>query len=115
MAVLSNKPDAFVGDVVHRYFPGHWFASVRGARPGVPMKPDPAAALQIAAALNLAPSSFLYVGDTNTDMQTARAAGMVAVGALWGFRTEEELRSAGAAHLIAKPHGLLGLLDAFVR
>jgi phosphoglycolate phosphatase-like HAD superfamily hydrolase len=35
---------------------------------------------------------------------------MFAVGALWGFRTAEELRSSGAAVLIAAPSGLLGLL-----
>ncbi|RMG86927.1 MAG: HAD family hydrolase, partial [Candidatus Dadabacteria bacterium] len=51
------------------------------------------------------------LGDTATDMETARAAGMVPVGALWGFRDEAELRGAGAVHLLLRPEDLLALLD----
>ena len=54
---------------------------------------------------------FLYLGDTGTDMLTARAAGMRPVGALWGFRPEEELRQAGADRLIRAPAEMLSLLD----
>ncbi len=43
-------------------------------------------------------------------MTTARAAGMFAVGALWGFRTAEELRSSGADVLLASPADLVGVL-----
>jgi phosphoglycolate phosphatase len=43
-------------------------------------------------------------------MSTARSAGMRAVGALWGFRTADELRQSGAVALIATPAGLLDLI-----
>ena len=111
MAVLSNKPDDFVGEMVQHYFPRWHFAAAVGARPGVPRKPDPTAALEVASRLARPTSAFLYLGDTNTDMQTARAAGMYPVGALWGFRPESELREAGAARLIARPAELLELLE----
>jgi phosphoglycolate phosphatase len=110
MAILSNKPDAFVAEMVGHYFPRTPFEIARGARPGVPVKPDPGSALQVAAEMRLSPKDFLYLGDTNTDMRTARAAGMSSVGALWGFRTEAELRESGAEHLIASPEKLLELL-----
>jgi phosphoglycolate phosphatase len=77
----------------------------------LPKKPDPAGALQIAQRLGLDPAAFIYLGDTNTDMQTAVAAGMTPVGALWGFRTAQELLAAGAKALLAKPADLLRLLD----
>lgn len=112
MAILSNKPDAFVGEMVGHYFPRTPFEIARGARPGVPVKPDPGSALQVAAEMRLPPKDFLYVGDTNTDMRTARAAGMPSVGVLWGFRTEAELRESGAEGLIASPGELLGLLTS---
>ena len=41
------------------------------------------------------------------DMQTAIAANMLPVGALWGFRDREELQTAGAAVLIGEPCELL--------
>ena len=110
MSVLSNKPDAFTRLCVEQLLP-HWtFAPLYGQRPGVPKKPDPAAALAIAAELGLDPAEVLYLGDTATDMHTARAAGMAAVGVLWGFRTADELRAAGARHLITHPGELAPLL-----
>jgi phosphoglycolate phosphatase len=110
MAILSNKPDMAVGEMVRHYFPDIRFEIARGAREGVPVKPDPGSAQQLAAEIGISPANFLYVGDTNTDMRTALAAGMMPVGALWGFRTEQELRDSGAARLIARPGDLVGLL-----
>lgn len=110
MAVLSNKPDAFVGEMVRHFFPAVRFEIARGARPGVPVKPDPGSALGIAAEMRVPVEDFLYLGDTNTDMRTAIDAGMTPVGALWGFRTEQELRESGARVLIARPADLVGLL-----
>ena len=110
LSVLSNKPDAFTRLCVEQLLP-HWtFAPLYGQRPGVPRKPDPAAALAIAVELGLDPAEVLYLGDTATDMHTARAAGMEAVGVLWGFRSADELRAAGARHLITHPGELAPLL-----
>lgn len=110
LAILSNKPDGFTRLIVRRYFPGMRFAAVLGARPGVALKPDPAGALEAAAALGAPPSEVLYLGDTATDMRTAVTAGMLPVGVLWGFRGAEELKAAGARHLLSAPEGLGALL-----
>jgi phosphoglycolate phosphatase len=110
MAVLSNKPDEMIKLIVKRLLPGRHFAAVFGQRNGIPKKPDPCAALEIANFLGIKPDDFLYVGDTNTDMETANAAGMFAVGVLWGFREEEELLESGARALIKKPLDILKLL-----
>jgi phosphoglycolate phosphatase len=111
MAVLSNKPDDFTRLCVQRLLPRWRFEVVIGAGVGMPRKPDPAAALRIAARLNLPPARIVYLGDTNTDMQTAVAAGMYAVGALWGFRTASELTASGAQVLLEKPTDLLRVID----
>ncbi len=111
LAVLSNKPHPETIEVVDHFFPPGKFHAVFGARPDVPIKPDAGAALDVARRLGVAPEAFLYVGDTNTDMQTAVAARMYAVGALWGFRTAEELLEAGAQVLISHPGDLVTLLD----
>ncbi len=110
MAVLSNKPDDFTKLTVSRLLP-HWrFEPVLGVRPSVPIKPDPTAALEIAERLNMLPGEFLYLGDTDTDMRTANAAGMYAIGVLWGFRTADELVANGAKALIENPTDLLRIL-----
>lgn len=110
MAVVSNKPDGITRLAVSRLLPRWQFEVVLGARPAVPKKPDPAAALEVARTMGLAPADFLYLGDSDIDMRTAQAAGMFPVGALWGFRSAAELRQGGAAALIAEPGELLKLL-----
>jgi phosphoglycolate phosphatase len=112
MAVFSNKPDEFTQLCVARLLPDWRFDTVLGAVPTRPKKPDPAGALQIAKRLQLDPAAMVYLGDTDTDMQTAVAAGMFPVGALWGFRTAEELRGNGARVLIERPGDLLRILDS---
>ena len=112
MTILSNKSDEFTQLTVAKLLPSFSFEIVRGARDLVPRKPDPTAALQIADQLSIEPQQFLYLGDTNTDMQTANLAGMYAMGALWGFRTAHELVSAGAKTLAHKPLDVLNLLQS---
>ncbi len=126
LGVLSNKPHAFTRLMVGSFFDGATadatngpaqilgddgplgpFAVVAGARPGVPRKPDPAAAIATARALGVDPACTAFVGDSNVDMRTAHGAGMLAVGCLWGFRGEAELRESGASVLLAHPLELL--------
>jgi phosphoglycolate phosphatase len=110
MSILSNKPHDFAELMVSKLLPGWEFEMVLGARDGVPKKPDPKAALEIAQALSINPSQFLYLGDTNTDMKTAVASGMFAVGALWGFRDAKELLESGAQMLLEKPENITEVL-----
>jgi phosphoglycolate phosphatase len=108
MAVFSNKPDEFTRLCVARLLSGWQFAAVQGATPELPLKPDPRGAWAVAARMGITPGEVLYLGDTNTDMLTAVAAGMFPVGALWGFRTADELLAAGAAALVKTPTEVLG-------
>ncbi len=110
MAILSNKPQRPAELMVLRLIPRWHFDIVRGEQPGIPLKPDPAAALLISKRMKIDPGEFLYLGDSATDMRTAVAANMYAVGALWGFRTAEELLGGGAKALIQYPTDLLQLL-----
>ena len=109
MAVLSNKRDDFTRALVAHHFHSVPFIDVRGERVAVPRKPHPQAALELAALLQLAPVDIGFVGDTAVDMNTARNAGMQAIGVSWGFRPEE-LSAAGARQTLATPADLLPLL-----
>ncbi len=106
-AVLSNKAQMFTALMAEELLAAHRFDLVRGAVPGVPLKPDPASALAIAGELGVEPAACVFLGDTSVDMKTATAAGMFAVGALWGFRTADELLASGAAALVSSPGELL--------
>ena len=109
-AVLSNKPHDFALRYAEAYL-GRWkFEAILGYSDRFPPKPDPTAALEIAARIGVAPANFLFVGDSAVDMQTAHAAGMHAVGAAWGFRGAEELKSSGCHTLVHHPLEIFPLL-----
>lgn len=110
MSILSNKPH-FLTEIMASSLLSRWsFDAVVGAMPSHPNKPDPAGALQIARKVNLPPADFLYLGDSGIDMLTATRAGMYPVGALWGFRSTDELTGNGAKRLIKRPGELLEII-----
>ena len=76
----------------------------------MPNKPNPAGTLQLARQLGISPAEFLYLGDSDIDMKTAVGAGMYPIGAGWGFRSEQELLTAGAKVVIKQPEELLQYL-----
>jgi phosphoglycolate phosphatase len=106
LAVLSNKPHDMTCRIMAEAF-GHWsFAPVLGKRDGVPGKPDPTSAHEIAAQLGLDAGQIAFVGDTQVDLQTATAAGMIPIGVGWGFRPAAALAATGA-HVAETPAALL--------
>ena len=111
VGVNSNKPDGPVQDLVRHFFSDIPFAAVIGIREGIPYKPDPAGALLIAQRMGYPDGSEIaYVGDSDTDIETAGRAGMRPVGAAWGFRGEAELMRAGADAVAQDPAHLLKIL-----
>ena len=107
LAVCSNKPDNVVHGVITRVFEPDTFDIARGAIDGGAVKPDASLALEIAEKLGARPDECLFIGDTNVDIFTAKNAGMISVGVLWGFRDRAELEDAGADYIIASPAELL--------
>ena len=110
-AILSNKPEDFTIKMTKELLGGWKFDYVRGVRKDCPKKPDPTAALEIAAGWRILPGRIAFLGDSAVDMQTANAAGMFAVGVLWGFRPRQEIEEAGAMALISHPLELIALCN----
>lgn len=109
-AVLTNKPEPAARTIVESLL-GRWpWAAIIGDRADLPRKPDPTGARVALAALGSAASDTLMIGDSDVDMHTAVAAGMIGVGAVWGFRTSEELLAAGARVVVARPAEVVPLL-----
>ncbi len=108
--VFSNKPHRQAVKVIETVFPEDCFSAVRGQVEGFPRKPDPEGALILAEQAKVKPEECIYLGDTNTDMQTGKAAGMLTLGVLWGFRERDELEKAGADHIISAPAEILNYI-----
>ncbi len=106
IAVLSNKREYMTKPLIKQLIPG--IASpVVGRRADIPAKPDPTAALAIAAECGCTPNEVAFVGDTDSDMETAHRAGFLAVGVAWGYQSPDRLRKAGADVILETPADLL--------
>ena len=110
LGVISNKPHAMALDVVSALL-GDNFDVVYGKLDGYPTKPDPALTLKVMGDLEVLPKESVFIGDSGMDAANAVNAGCIGIGVLWGFRTEDELRSCGADYIVSKPCEILNVLE----
>lgn len=111
MGVNSNKRNDYTNELVAKFFDCIPFYGVFGERKGIPKKPDPATANEIANLMNIKQEEILYIGDSNTDILTAINAGMDGVGVLWGFRSCEELKNHGAKYIVSKASDIIDIVN----
>lgn len=106
LAVLSNKQDEFVRNIISTLLPDIPFSCVMG-QGRFPTKPSPDAVSYITSLVGAAPDETAFVGDSHIDMLTAKNSGSHAVGVTWGYRSREVLTENGAELLIDKADDLL--------
>jgi phosphoglycolate phosphatase len=109
LAVVTNKDQALAEKVAGHFFPSGTFAQIMGVTSDDVIKPDPTSTLFVVNALGLSPDDFLFIGDSDVDIQTAKNAGIRSVGAAWGFRGRDELKAAQADIIIDSPREILDL------
>lgn len=109
LGVLSNKDDSYVKAIIKKLFGEEYFVSAEGFL-DLPHKPDPSSALRIADKMNVMPSECAFIGDSDTDMKTAKNAGMIPVGVTWGYRNAEVLTQAGAKYIVNHPDEIITLI-----
>lgn len=106
IGVSSNKFDPAAKGLSREYF-GNLVDFTEGESPETPKKPDPTGTLKILRLAGTTKEETLYVGDSPTDVQTAKNAGLTMIAVTWGFRTKQQLREAGAINFIDRPDELL--------
>lgn len=109
-AILSNKPDVTAKKVSDSLFGNELIDLCYGAREGKALKPDPESVIEIINLFGVKKEECLYIGDTATDIKTAKNAGLFSVGVLWGFRDEKELREAGSDVIISDPQKIVDMV-----
>ena len=94
LAVASNKIQTGAEKLIAKFFPGIEFVAVMGNSPKYPLKPDAALVEYIMQKAGTDRAHTIMVGDSGTDIQTARNAGIPIIAVSWGFRPRHELTSA---------------------
>ena len=103
LAVASNKPGRFLDRVIQGLGLKGYFRVVLAGDTLETRKPDPEVMRHLLERLGVEPTRVWMVGDSAVDIETGRAAGARTIGCGWGLRGRDELRSAGADHLIESP------------
>jgi phosphoglycolate phosphatase len=111
LSVVTNKNEEAVNLIIEKLFHGY-FETVIGNSDKIKQKPDPESVLNIMAQQNLKRDEVLFVGDSYTDIRTAKNAGIKGVGVLWGFRTRGELENEGADFIIRHPAELIDIVNS---
>ena len=109
MAIVSNKVDGAVKELAERFFPEIPVAI--GEREGIRRKPAPDTVFQAMKELGVSAEESVYVGDSEVDLATARAAGLPCISVLWGFRDRDLLVETGADCFAATPEEVLRNLE----
>lgn len=91
LAVLSNKGDRVVPHIMSTILPDVPFATTRGGRDDLPLKPDPTTTFRILKQLGAIPEDSYFVGDSSIDIRTGRSAGMRTIAVSWGYAHEGEI------------------------
>ncbi len=112
LAVITNKPQRAAEHAIETFFP-RTFDFVGGDDGSFPLKPDPALSRYCALTLRVPLRECVVVGDGETDVETARNAGMACVCALWGYRSRETLAQAGGTAFASSPEELGKILGIF--
>ena len=100
LAIVTNKPERAGKVVFNEFLAKFGFCEVLCQTENAPLKPNPTSTCQIIQKYGLKNNECVFVGDGETDVQTAANAGIDCISVLWGFRSEDQLKSAGATKFV---------------
>ncbi len=94
MAVVTNKPERLAGKLIEALGLRDRFGTVLGGDSLSVRKPDPDPLNHAMGLLSSSRERTSMVGDSEIDLQSARAAGISVAVVAWGFSTKERLLAA---------------------
>ncbi len=110
LAIATNKGRPGVEHVLNLHGLDGQFIAIRSAHDG-PTKPHPDAVHDILRATGAEARHTVFVGDTETDMLTAKNANVAALGVGWGYHEPQMLLNAGAKAIAPEFAALPDLID----
>ena len=110
MAIVSNKVDEAVKDLAAHFF-GDYVRVAIGNRADIRRKPAPDTVFAALEELGASKDDAVYIGDSEVDLATARAAGLPCITVLWGFREKDFLIEQGADCFAERPEKIPEILE----
>lgn len=101
-AVVSNKADFAVQDLVRDYFDG-LFDEAIGEQKGMRVKPYPDMVEELLRRVRVTKEEAVFIGDSDVDYETSRNCEMDVIMVAWGFREKEFILACGAPFVVDTP------------
>ena len=112
-AILSNKADDILEDMMDKSFGSFKFDYVIGHRKDFALKPDPRSLYHVLEELGVDKEDVLYVGDSEVDYKTAINAGVKHLIVTYGFRDREILEKLDGVRLVDHVPSFEELIDGY--
>ena len=109
-SVVTNKPEALSRKILDGLDLTRRLVAIVGGDTFPERKPHPRGIEQVRSLCALLPADSLMVGDSEIDVETARAAGIACCGVLWGF-DPDALRLAAPQFLVISPAELSRVIE----
>ena len=107
MAICTNKPERYVRPLLDAMGITRYFDGIVGGDTLPECKPSALPLLHLAGEFDARASECVMVGDSRTDAEAARAAGMPLVLVDYGYHRDFDLEAAGALAVTADLRSLL--------
>ncbi|MCD8289615.1 MAG: HAD family hydrolase [Prevotella sp.] len=106
LAIVSNKQQAATTKLCRHFFKETISVAI-GESGNVRRKPAPDTVDEALRQLGAGKDGAVYIGDSEVDIATARAAGLSCISVLWGFRDRQFLIQHGATCFVSRPEEIL--------
>ena len=110
VAVVSNKADFAVKDLMEDYFSGLYDCAY-GERAGIPRKPEPDAVFAAIKEMGAEAESTVYIGDSEVDVITSKNAGLPCIAVTWGFRDKMVLEALQPEYIVDSSEEILNIIE----
>ena len=111
--LCTAKPQVYAQRIVTHFGLAPHLSGVHGPDLGGRLDDKRDLMTTLLARERISPEQCVMIGDRAQDMDAAKVNGVAGLGVLWGYGTREELLSAGARQLAARPEDLVSALSKF--
>ena len=90
LAIHSNRGPDSIKHFINKYWPDIDFAAIEGHNPAYPSKPRPCAVKRMRRKFKVTKDEQIYIGDSSTDIETAKNAEIDCLIVKWGYGFQED-------------------------
>jgi phosphoglycolate phosphatase len=107
LAINSNRKNDSIKYFIGLHFPEIDFAAVEGHNPAYPSKPRPCGVKKIRRKLKIPKEETIYIGDSSTDIKTAKNGEIDCLLVSWGYAGREDFENGYPLEVIDNPSQIL--------